>query len=173
MSEIDFAFLIASVITVAIAMWFRNWRGLLWLFVAGLSYVNATIAWRVGFPAATLSTAAGDAMVCLLVFLLAKYAWELWVFRLYALSVGISLVYLLSAVGFTPMRIEHWVYSVGLEIVNAALLLLIIWPSALRGAELSPDGMDRSYPAWARVFRRSAVSAWSRRKASRLLGTEG
>lgn len=122
LSEVDISLLIGAVI-VGLVSW-KTPRGILWIGVAALSYINATIAWRLDIPYAAAITAMGDTGVCLAVYLWGKARWELLIWRLFQISVAISIFYLAGELGvFT--QIPHFVYSILMEAVNWLLLLLV------------------------------------------------
>ncbi len=122
-SDVDVSLFIGAII-VALISWHRNRRGVLWIGVAALSYINATIAWRMELPYAEAITGLGDAAVCLAVYFFGRQMWELWVWRLFQTSVAVSMLYLAGHLGIFA-NIPHEIYSILLEAANWMLLLLI------------------------------------------------
>lgn len=122
MTEVDISLLLAALIVAAVS--WKNPRGILWIGVAALSYINATIAWRLSLPYAEAITGIGDTAVCLCVYFAARFRWELWIWRLFQASLGVSVVYLAANIHVVP-PIDHTFYSVVLEGINWLLLLLI------------------------------------------------
>jgi len=129
MTEVDISLLIGALIVGALS--YRNPRGLLWIVVAGLSYINASIAWRLGLPYAEAITGFGDAGVCLAVYFGGRERWEMWIWRLFQTSVAISLFYLAGNLGIFYAW-PHDAYSILMEAVNWLLLLLIGSTAALQ-----------------------------------------
>lgn len=122
LTEVDISLLVGAVVVALIS--FNNRRGILWIGVAALSYINATIAWRLELPGAEAITGFGDAGVCLTVYFFGRYRWELWIWRLFQTSVAISMLYLAGNLGVF-LSIPHEIYSILMEAINWLLLLLI------------------------------------------------
>ena len=122
MTGVDFSLLIGALIC-ALVSW-RNRRGLLWIGAGALSYIVSTIAWRFNLSMAEVVTGFADVTLCLAVYLFAKYRWELAIWRLYQVSVGISILYLAGNLGITS-RWDHEMYAILLEAVNWLLLIFI------------------------------------------------
>ena len=121
LTDVDFSLLVGALLVVLIA---THWRSRLWVGVAALSYINATIAWRAGLPYAEAITGLGDAGVCLAVYFAGRYRWEMWIWRLFQTSVAISMLFLAGNIGVF-LSIPHEVYSILMEAINWLLLLLI------------------------------------------------
>lgn len=134
MTEVDVSLLVGALIVGLIS--FRNPRGILWIVVAGISYINASIAWRLHLPYAEAITGFGDAGVCLAIYFGGRERWELLIWRLFQTSVAISFLYLAGNIGIFP-RIPHDTYSILMELINWLTLLLIAGISAMQllGAE--------------------------------------
>ena len=130
MTETDLSLLIAAIL-VSLLSWRRNRRGVLWICVAALSYLNGDIAWRMGLPYAEAVTGFGDAAVCLSVYIWGREKWESNVWRLYLASMAVSGFYLAGNLGVFA-TIPHDIYSIAMEAVNWLLLLLIAGISILR-----------------------------------------
>jgi hypothetical protein len=81
-------------------------------------------------PYPAFFTAMCDAGVCLIIFCMAKVKWELRLYKLFLLSVAISLAYLVSdAAG---IEVSHYWYIAALEAVNWAALFLIAGTAILQ-----------------------------------------
>ena len=130
MTETDLSLLVAAIL-VSLLSWRRNRRGVLWICVAALSYLNGDLAWRLGLPYAEALTGFGDAGVCLAVYIWGREKWESAVWRLYLASMAVSGFYLAGNLGVF-VTIPHDVYSILMELVNWLLLLLIAGISILR-----------------------------------------
>lgn len=169
MSATDTWLMIGALICALIS--FRNWRGLMWIGIGAVSYITATLAWRWNLPRADAITALGDAGVCIAIYFVGKYRWEMWIWRLFQISVAISIIYLASRLGITS-RIDHELYAIALEAVNWLVLLSIggpvafQWLARLIGAALqrmgiSSHGMARSA---SRNLRSLGAAVWTERK---------
>lgn len=123
MTEVDVSLLIGAVL-VGLVSWRYDRRGIMWICVAALSYINATIAWRLHLPYAEAITAAGDVAICLAVYFAGREMWEMLIWRLFQTSVAISLLYLAGNLGVF-LSIPHEFYSVLMETINWLLLLFI------------------------------------------------
>lgn len=167
LSEVDISLGIGAIV-VSLISW-KNPRGIVWIWVAALSYVNATIAWRMNLPYAEAITALGDVGVCLAVYFACKERWELAVWRLYQTSVAISIFYLAGNIHVFPViaQIPHDVYSIMMEGVNWLLLLLITGISVLKLVEADASDVG-ALGAWHRV-RRFGLSLRRRRKTPSFL----
>jgi hypothetical protein len=162
MTGVDFSLLIGLLICAGISI--GNRRGLIWLLAIAISYIGATIAWRMQIPKAEVFTAAGDVAVCLAIYFMGKYQWELWLWRLYQASVAVSVLYLAGSIGVIS-RIDHGLYSIILEAINWGALLLIGGTSALQGVGVSHVRVHRP---WDRV-RRIVLSLYGERKTDSFL----
>lgn len=113
-------------------------RAWVWIFAAFASFVLSAVYWRLGLPHHPAFTAFCDSSVCLALYFNGKERWELHLYKLFQLSVLISLLKLGS---FIPSGI--W-YPAILELINVAALLLISGTAILAGAA------DGNHSAWNR-----------------------
>ncbi len=156
MTEIDLTLLIGAVLVAGLS--WRNPRGILWIGAAALSYINASIAWRLHLPYAEAITGLGDATVCLAVYFWGRERWEMWIWRLFQSSVAVSIFYLAGNLGIF-YAISHDAYSIFMEAVNWLLLLLIGGIAVLQWIGASNV---RARQPWSRV-RRFALALQSER----------
>lgn len=122
MSGVDLSLSIGLIVALAVSV--GNWRAWAWLGAAALSYVVSTIYWRLNLPYAPFIGGLADAAICLGLYFFARYRWEMWVWRLFQLSVLINLVYLGGSLNLWPSP-SHNAYSAMLEAVNWLALLWI------------------------------------------------
>lgn len=122
MTSVDLGFAAAAVIVGLIG--YRSPRVLMWLGVGALSYTTSAIYWRLGLPYGEAIAGLCDAAVCLAVYFAGKYRWEMWVWRLFQLSVAINLVYLMGSLGVVG-QISHDAYAISLEAINASVLIFL------------------------------------------------
>jgi hypothetical protein len=94
-------------------------RAWLWLACGTTSFVISTAYARFGLPHPPAFTLVCDASVCLSVYFFGKERWEENLWRVFQLSVLISLLYMSNFIA------DHWLYIVALEILNWAALVLI------------------------------------------------
>jgi len=130
MTAVDLSLLIGALICVLIN--WRNPRGQLWIAAGALSYAVSTVAWRSGMPMAEIPTALCDAAICLAIYFVAKYRWELWIWRVFQISFAVSVLYLATNLGLAS-RIDHEMYATTLEVLNWVTLLIIGGTAALQG----------------------------------------
>ncbi len=143
MSAIDLIFAIFALATIGVAVLAKQWRPILWVGAICLSYGLSDIAWRshLGPVEAATVTGLGDAAICLSVYFLWRQAWELWIWRLYQVSVGFSAFYAASLLGIAP-SFGHNAYATMLEVINALAFLgmfganLVKWIETLDGPVL-------------------------------------
>lgn len=129
MNEFQTALLVGAAF-VALVSW-RLDRSLLWIAVGALSFVASTAWSRFGWPMPPLFTACCDAAVCLTIYAYARQAWEMILYKLFLISIMISIVF----VGFTifpPKMAPHAIYITLLEGVNWLALLLILGTAAMQ-----------------------------------------
>lgn len=146
MSETDIAFTVAAAGVVALSILARNWRVFIWLPLIAASYLGADFAWRSGFSPlhASALTAIGDGAVCLGFYFWGRQRWEMWIWRLYQVSCGISIYYAAAHLSLVPSP-SHNAYSYMLEAVNALSLLTMLgtgvtrWVGMGNGAAVRPD----------------------------------
>lgn len=166
MTGVDVSLLIGLMLALAVSV--GNLRAWKWLLAAAASYVVSVVYWRSGLPYAAFIGGMCDAAICLTVYFLAKFRWEMWVWRLFQFSVLVNIVYLGGELQAWP-SLSHNAYSIILEAINWAALLWIggngaiqaigatdAFPSAggslrrLRRA-LSPLYRDRKAPAFTKA----------------------
>lgn len=148
MTEVDISLLIAALLVCLISI--RNPRGILWIGIAALSYINGDIAWRLNLPYAEAITGMGDACVCLCLYFAAKQRWELMIWRLFQTSVAVSMLYLAGNLGVF-LSIPHEFYAMLMESANWLLLAIVGGTSAMQwigatydvGARGPVRGLDR------------------------------
>lgn len=122
--------LIAGALFVALTSW-RLDRSILWILAGAMSFVASALWERLSLPLPPLFTACCDAAVCLTIYAYARQAWELLLYKLFLISIMISIVF----VGFTifpPKMAPHAIYITLLEGVNWLALLLILGTAAMQ-----------------------------------------
>lgn len=144
MSGVDTALALGLCFALAFSM--GNKRAWGWLLASALSYVVSTAYWRSGQPYAPFIAGMCDALICLAVYFFAKLRWELWVWRLFQVSVGVNFYYLAAQYGIFPY-LSHNAYSTMLEIINWLALMFIGGTGALQvaGATDAPHAADRPW----------------------------
>lgn len=101
-----------------------------WLLAAAASYTVSVLYWRSGLPYAPFIAGMCDAVICLLVYFLAKLDWEMKVWRLFQFSCGVNLYFLAQQYGIparlgVPWSLSHNDYSIILEAINWAALIFL------------------------------------------------
>lgn len=109
---------------LALGVSFGNWRAWAWLGASAASYVLSTVWWRSGLPYPSFIGGMADALICLGVYFVGKYRWEMWGWRLFQVSVLVNIVYLGGTLGAWA-SLPHNAYAVMLEAVNWLALLWI------------------------------------------------
>ena len=125
MNEFQIALLIGAIFVSLISLHIP--RAHIWILAGGASFVASTAYARFGLPYPPAFTLACDAAVCLSIYFLCSERWEEWLFRVFQLSVLVSLIYLagpLTVGGFT-ITMSHYLYVVMLELCNWIALFLI------------------------------------------------
>lgn len=128
MTGTDFALALGLCVALSLSMGQGRVWG--WLLAAAASYTVSTLYWRSGLPYGAFVAGLSDAMICLAVYFVAKRRWEMWVWRLFQVSVGVNLFYLAQQYGI-PYRLglrwslSHNDYSIILEIINWVALLFL------------------------------------------------
>jgi hypothetical protein len=112
----------------AIVAWFLMERGdrrsLGWVFLSALAYLGTSAYWRAGFIEPSLISGIVDGAVCMTVYFLGKYRWELFIWRYYQFFVAVHVVWLMGLHGLAP-RVDMVVYSGVLELTNILIALTI------------------------------------------------
>jgi hypothetical protein len=115
---------------VALALSLGQTRLWVWLLTAAVSYTVSVLYWRSGLPYAAFVAGLCDALICLGVYFFGRMRWEMWVWRLFQVSVGVNLYYLMQQYGI-PSRLglswslSHNDYSIILEVINWIALLFL------------------------------------------------
>jgi hypothetical protein len=122
MTGVDTALLAGLLVALAVSA--GHWRTWGWLLAATVSYAVSTLYWRSDLPYGAFIAGLCDAAICLAVYFLAKYRWELWVWRLFQVSVGVNIWYLAAQHGMAPY-LSHGIYSVILETINWTALIFL------------------------------------------------
>lgn len=122
------ALLVGAFVTAGVS--FHISRALIWIIVAAASFVASTAYARFGLPYPAFFTAMCDAMVCLAIYCAAKVEWELRLYKIFLLSVAVSLAYLVAR--SAGIDVSHYWYVAALEAINWAALFLIAGTAALQ-----------------------------------------
>lgn len=122
MTGVDIGLLVGLMLALAISIGNRRAWG--WLFAAAASYAVSTLYWRSGLPYPSFIAGLCDAAICLAVYFFARLKWEMWVWRLFQVSVGVNIIYLAGSLNVIP-SLSHNDYSVILEIINWLALAFI------------------------------------------------
>lgn len=149
MSGVDMSLLVGLI--VALAMSVGNFRAWGWLLIVAASYAIATVYWRTGLPYGAFVAGMCDTMICLAVYFFGKAKWEMWIWRLFQVSVAVNFAYLGGTLHVWPI-FNHEVYSIILEAINWIALLWIGGHGAVQVVGASDDA-DASGFAWRRVYR--------------------
>lgn len=119
--------LLAAAIAAALLSW-NNPRGLAWIAVAAVDFVLCAF-YQAAEPAVLpypMFTGLVDATVCLVLYLVGRFRWEMWLFRIFQLSVLFSVLRLFGIIETT------YLYVAMLELANWLALLVIGGTSLLR-----------------------------------------
>ncbi len=145
MTEVDTVLAIGLCFALAFSV--GNKRAWGWLLASATSYVVSTAYWRSGLPYGPFIAGMCDAVVCLGVYFFAALRWEMIVYRLFQVSVGVNFLYLGITLGVIPSRVDHATYAIALEIINWLALLLIGGSGALQvaGAADVPAAVHRPW----------------------------
>ncbi len=173
LSEVDFSLLIGALLCVTVCLAFRNWRAIMWVIAVSASYALSTIYWRLNLPHAEAVTALGDGAVVLLVYHSGRYQWEMALWRLYQLSVLISILYLASNIGVLDRlsmfllnahigKLPHNAYASMLEAINWLALAGLAGTAWLQRVGMS-HGNSNPHWAW-RLLRRANAALQRERK---------
>lgn len=130
MNEFQTALLIAAAV-VGLFTWQLD-RAWLWILAGAASFAASTAWARYGLPHPVAFTALCDVGVCLLIFAFAKHHWELFLFRLFQLSVLVSIVFLGIRYMGAPAG-AHYAYVATLELINWIALALILGVGFMQG----------------------------------------
>lgn len=117
MTIIDVMYIAVAAAVAAVSV--RNPRGILWVACLAASYFISGLWWRSGYTNGALVTFMCDTAVFLAIYSAGRKRWELWLLGVQFCMVMTSLVYAIMP------GIEHEVYSIILEALNAVALILI------------------------------------------------
>ena len=142
---------LASVAAITLVGTLHLQRAWLWILAGAASFVASTAYARYGLPLPPLITALCDAAVCLAIYAypwrasesVDRYRWELGVYRLFQLSVLVSIVFLGMVLFRSPSASNFW-YVTALELINWAVLLLIVGTAVAQWAGANGDHAYRS-----------------------------
>lgn len=142
MTVIDTIYLLMAGAVALLSL--RNWRGVLWVAAFTASYFASGIYWRIGGGAPELVAGLYDAGIVILIVILARQLWELWVGIAAFLCLAVNILYLVNNLSGAGL-VSHEVYSIALELLNLIALLTIGGVSAFvqKGAT---DG--RAFHPW-------------------------
>lgn len=146
MSMIDTIYLL--VVGAVILVSLGNRRGIFWVTALAASYFLSGAYWRSGGGHGELVAGLTDGTVILLIVLFGVYIWELWVGLILLTAMATNIIYLISTLtgaGF----LDHAIYSVVLELLNALALIMIGGVSAFM-QKGSTDGV--AFNPWLHIF---------------------
>lgn len=124
MSIFEVAQLMFATAVLLLSLFAGQVRGAAWVLAIVLDLAASTSWWTHGLPQADLFTAGCDFAVCILIYLFAAHRWELWLFRLYMVSVLVSIIDLAANI-WAPGWLDHDTYSIALEVINYAAFMTI------------------------------------------------
>lgn len=107
-----------------VALLCRDNRSMLWVLAISLDLVVSTAWWRAELPYPDAFTAVCDFSVCIALYLIGRYRWELWLFLIYQFSMLVSIVDFAMSIGRAGL-VDHDIYSSVLEACNYGAFLLI------------------------------------------------
>lgn len=146
MSIYNLVFAVAILSAGALSL--RHKNALLWLGCITADYTVSLVYWRSGLPYPELVTGLCDAGVCLAIFFYGQLRWELWIWRLFQMSLLVNMIYLSSNITRAGL-LDFEVYSTCLELINAAAITTIGGISAWHAAGQT-DG--RAFAPWVSVL---------------------
>jgi len=117
MNEFQLALVIGAAVTALISS--RLPRAWLWIALGAASFILSTAYARFDLPYAPAFVISCDAAVCLSVYFWGRERWEENLYKIYQLSVLISLLHMSNFIA------AHWLWVVFLEGLNWSALLLI------------------------------------------------
>lgn len=163
LSTIDTIYLAAAAAVAIVS--YANLRGLAWLLALVAGYFVSGFYWRTGAPNGELVAGLCDAAVCGAIFVLGRYRWELWLWLLSQFSLLVNILYLVSNLS-GARAIDHEVYSIALETLNALAFLLIGGVSAFQKTGMT-DGI--AFRPWVSIlgFARPAYGSLAARSRSK------
>lgn len=129
----------------------------LWIFSGAASFVASTAYARYGLPLPPLFTALCDAAICLAIYRFASQAWELKLYRIFQLSVLVSMAFLVMEF-WGESKASHYWYVTLLELINWAALALIFATASTQRATANEDLDYRSAGRFVRWSKRTLLS---------------
>ncbi len=130
MNEFQLALLVGAAFVALTTL--RLERSFLWICAGAASFVASTAWARYGLPLPPLFTGLCDAVVCLLIYGLARQRWELHLYRIFQASVLVSMVFLILQ-SWGPAVASRYMYVIILELLNWAALALILGAGITQG----------------------------------------
>lgn len=140
----------------------RNWRAVGWVAALAVSFLASSFYWRAGMPYGEFFAGICDAAVCLVIYALGKYRWELAVWRMFQAMLLVNLLYLAGNIGIF-YRVDHVFYAIILEALNILILLTIGGVAAYQRFGGKEDGA--LFSAWAPLHRALLALCARRRTA--------
>lgn len=109
----------------------NNPRGVGWVSALTIAYFVSGWYWRSSGNSPELVAGLADAAIAVMVLIMARYIWEMWIGLVALACMFVNIIYLvnnLSGAGVVP----HDVYSIALELLNLIALLTIGGVSAFQ-----------------------------------------
>jgi hypothetical protein len=159
MNVFQIALLIGAALTALIS--YRLPHALLWLFVAGADAVACDVYYAYDGARPAVFTLCVDCLVCLAIHWLAKERYEIWLFRIFQLSVFVSVLRI------SGVLVSSYMYVTTLELINW-LALLLISSTAILGKVGASDRFfhyrfrDFLHSAYSYLRRPRKTAHWSR-----------
>lgn len=146
MTAVDIAIFAGVLVSAFISK--DNKRGLLWLALMTFSYLLSSTYWRSGFPHSEVVAGLCDVFICFSVYYLGRERWELWLWRLFQVSLLTNILYLANGV-FSWGMVSHEAYSIVLELLNWLAIISIGTISAMMSKGFTNG---RAFDPWVSVF---------------------
>lgn len=124
MSVYETTLLLVATAVLVLSILAGNHRGAAWVVAIVADLMLSTAYWRADLPYGDVVTALCDFTVCVMVYCLGRYRWELHLFLLYQFSMLVSVIDL-GAMIWAPAWIDHDTYSSVLEVVNYIAFFMI------------------------------------------------
>lgn len=124
MSIYESILLFAAGGVMLLSLFASNPRGALWCAAIVIDLVVSTAYWRSGQPYADVFTGLCDFSVCIFIYFLGRWRWELGLFLLFQLSLLTSICDFAASL-WAPGWIDHDTYSSVLESINYLSFLLV------------------------------------------------
>ena len=139
MSVFELALLIGAFIAAAASRF--ELRVVLWIAAGVADYVVSSAYYALGLPFHPFFTAMADCSVCLAIYFLARYRWELWLWRAFQLSVAVSILQMLRLLP------GAYAYALMLEICNWLAIFVLMGKGLLEALHYGFGDLDR-HSAW-------------------------